>query len=64
MFTRPNVTKLETRDIFKTETRPRRSIFPNSGDRDETDAFRKTSRDRLDRDVQDRDYTGLTFQYL
>ena len=47
---------------LKTETRPRRSIFPNSRDRDvqpsrpRRDVPKNVSRPPRDRDVQDRDY--------
>ena len=59
--------KTETRprrSTFKTEMRPRRSIFSNSQDRDETETlnpqdrdetFKKTSRDCLETETQDRD---------
>jgi len=52
MLTRPKVTKPETQDrdviIFKTETRPRRSIFPNSRDRDVQTSRPRRSRKRLE----------------
>jgi len=51
---------------LKTETRPRRSIFPNSRDKDETETFNLQDRDETfqknvsrpsrDREIQDRDY--------
>ena len=56
-------TRLKSRDrdrdvnyIFKTETKPRRSIFPNSRDRDETRRSKNVSRPSRDRAVEDRDY--------
>jgi len=60
----------QRRYIFKTETRPRRSIFPNSRDRDETETFnlqdrdetrrsKKMSRDRLETETFKTETTSL-----
>ena len=45
MFTRPKHTKPETEMLY---LQYRRSIFPNSQDRDETETFQEKSRDRLE----------------
>ena len=54
------------RYIFKTETRPRRSIFPNSRDRDvqhsrprRDETFQKTSRDHLETETFKTETTSL-----